>query len=90
VGRIYDALLFQLEVNRVDLTSYDSYTCNFGFKELVGMAGLPDTKTKELYQKVSSSGKITMEDDKVRITCVIETVKDAEYYRRARKAEAES
>jgi hypothetical protein len=31
-----------------------------------------------------------MEDDKVRITSVIETVKDAEYYRRARKAEAEN
>jgi CRP-like cAMP-binding protein len=90
VGRIYDALLFQLEVNRVDLTSYDPYTCNFGFQELVGMAGIPDAKTKELYQKVSSSGKITMEDDKVRITSVIETVKDAEYYRRARKAEAET
>ncbi|MDR0494696.1 MAG: cyclic nucleotide-binding domain-containing protein [Treponema sp.] len=90
LGRLYDALLFQLEINRVDLTSYDSYHCNFGFKELVSIAGIPDEKVKELYDKVSTSNKIAVEDEKVRINCIIDTVKDAEYYRHARKVETDN
>ena len=87
LGRLYDALLTQLETNRIDLNTANPYLCNFGFTELVAMAGLPEAKTKELYNKVSSSGKITMNNNKVYITNVEAVVKEAEYYRRARKTE---
>jgi len=70
VVRIYDALLTQLEKNRVDLTLNEPYTCNFGFKELAGMAGISENESKDLYERISATNKITQIDDKVYISNV--------------------
>jgi len=86
VGRIYDALLTQLEKNRVDLSSSQSYQCSFGFNELAGMAGISERESRELYDKISAAKKITvMNNNKIYIKSVAEVFKEADHYRRAQK-----
>jgi CRP-like cAMP-binding protein len=85
-GRIYDALLIQLEKNRVDLSSGNPYMCNFGFKELVSMAGYPEIKASELYRKISTEKMITENQEKVFVKNVANVMKEAAFYRKSRKA----
>ena len=86
VGRVYDALLIQLEKNRVDMNSTNPYMCSFGFKELIGMAGIPETKTNELYSAIYDTKKIVVNQEKVFVVNVASVVKEAEFYRRGRKS----
>jgi CRP-like cAMP-binding protein len=85
LGRIYDALLIQLEKKRINLTETNSYLCDFSFKELVGMAGMTDINIDDLYNKVYTSRRVTMENNKVHILNIASIIKEAEYYRRARE-----
>jgi len=85
VGRIYDALLTQLEKNRVDLNSKEPYLCSFGFKELAGMAGISERESIELYGRVEAGKKIAQVNDKVFVTNVNDMYNEGEYYRRAKK-----
>ena len=85
LGRMYGALLIQLEKNRVDLNSTMSYQCNFGFKELAGMAGIPEEKSVEYYGKLSAAKRISLKNDKVFVLNVASIYKEADYYLRARK-----
>ena len=85
VGRIYDALLTQIEKNRIDLNSKDPYLCNFGFTELAGMAGISEWDSTNLYGRIAAGKKIAVMSDKVFVTNVSELNNEAEYYRRARK-----
>jgi len=82
-GRVYDALLIQLEKDRADLTSTTPYTFNFDFKELVGMAGVPEDKTKDIFNKMSSARRITENNGKLTVLNIAGIIKEAEYYRRA-------
>jgi len=85
IGRIYDALLIQFEKDRADLTSTNPYMFNFNFQELVGMAGVPEEKTKELFGKLSSARRITENKGKLLVLNIAGVIKEAEYYRRARQ-----
>ena len=85
LGRIYDALLIQLEKARIDLNSVNPYLCNFSFKDLVGMAGVSDEKTKELFNKLSSARRIAEKDNRLYVLNVASILKEADYYRRARQ-----
>ena len=87
LGRLFDALIIQLEKNRVDLTSRDSYPCSFGCKELMGMAGLETERADGLYKKFLDTKKITLADDKIIVTNVSDVFKEAEYYRNIQKKE---
>ena len=84
LGRMYGALLIQLEKNRIDMNSTMSYQCNFGFKELAGMAGIPEEKSAEYYGKISAAKRISLKNEKVFILNVASISKEAEYYIRAR------
>jgi CRP-like cAMP-binding protein len=81
LGRIYDALLIQLEKERVNINSRDSYQCNFGFKELLGMAGIPESEGKQFLRKVSGDGKLSFKGDRVLIDKVSGVLKEAAFYR---------
>jgi len=85
VGRIYDALLIQLEKDRANLTSTEPHTFNFNFRELAGMAGVPDYKTRELFNKLSSARRITEEKSKLSVLNIAGIIKEADYYRRAQQ-----
>ena len=85
VGRIYDALLIQLEKDRLDLSSNMPYLCNFGFKELAGMAGISEMESNGLYKRISAAKKISLNNNKVFVSNVADVFKEAEYYRRAQE-----
>jgi len=85
LGRVYDALLIQLEKNRVDINSDEPYECNFGIKELIGMAGMPESENKHLDRKVAGDGKLTFKDDKIQILKISDILKESQYYRKAQK-----
>ena len=85
MGRLYDALVIQLEKNRVDLSSEGPYLCNFGVKELTGMAGIPEMEGRELCKKLIALKKITLINDKIFVNSVAAILKEAEYYHRAQK-----
>ena len=85
LGRVYDALIIQLEKNRVALTSREAYQFNFGYKELMGMAGLSENDNKHFDRKITGDGKISFDNDKVLVNDILDMVKEAAFYRRAQK-----
>jgi CRP-like cAMP-binding protein len=85
LGRLFDALIIQLEKNRVDLNSKDPYQCSFGYKELLGMAGIADVPGDGLYNKFIAAKKVTINNDKIQVNNVSDTLKEAEFYRKAQK-----
>ncbi|MDR2542707.1 MAG: cyclic nucleotide-binding domain-containing protein [Treponema sp.] len=85
VGRIFDALITQLEKNGVDPNSRNSYECNFGFKELTGMAGISEAESNKLYTQIYSTGKIVQKENKVFVDDIQAVFKEANFYRRAQK-----
>ena len=87
MGRLFDALIIQLEKNKVELTSTDSYQCGFGYKELMGMAGLAVERADGLYNKFIETKKIKLVGEKIQVTNVSEAFREAEYYRNKQKKE---
>ena len=87
LGRLFDALIIQLEKNRVDLTSRDSYLCSFGVKELMGMAGLETERADGLYNKFIETKKVKIVEERIQVTNVSDAFKEAEYYRNIQKKE---
>jgi CRP-like cAMP-binding protein len=85
-GRMWDALLMQLEKNRVSITS-SSYTFDFGPKELINMVGLPQEDGKFILNKVRENKKIQIVQDKIHIADRTEIVKQVEFYKKMQKIE---
>jgi len=86
LGRMYDALLMQLERNRVPLIQAP-YTLDFGSKELINMVGLPAADGNLVLRKLLENPKIKVIDNKVSMMDVSEVVKQTEYYRKMQKIE---
>ena len=86
LGRMYDALLMQLEKNRVPLIQAP-YTLDFGSKELINMVGLPAADGNLVLRKLLENPKIKVIDNKVSMIDVSEVVKQTEYYRKMQKIE---
>jgi len=87
MGRMYDALLIQLEKNRVPLNSNTAYTFDFGPKELANMVGIPPKEANLLLRKMLEGGKIVLEKDKIHTTMVSEIIKQAEFYKKMQRIE---
>jgi CRP-like cAMP-binding protein len=87
LGRMYDALLIQLEKNRINIMSTQSYTFDFGPKELVNMVGLPQGDGTLVLRKMMENKKIQILRDKIYVEDVSEVGKQTEYYRKMQKIE---
>jgi CRP-like cAMP-binding protein len=87
IGRMYDALLIQLEKNRVPLQSQNSYTFDFGLKELANMVGLPLKDASLLLRKMLESKKIIVVDNKIHTLSIGEIAKQTEFFRKMQKIE---
>jgi CRP-like cAMP-binding protein len=85
LGRIYDALLIQLEKDRVALNTNQYHQCNFGLKELAGMAGIPPEESDALFKKILLGKRINLINDKIVVTDASEVLRQTEYYRRAQR-----
>jgi CRP-like cAMP-binding protein len=86
LGRMYDAMLIQLEKNRIPIGN-NSYTFDFGPKELVNMVGLPAVEGNLVLRKLMENPKIRVLDGKVALMDSSEVVKQTEYYRKMQKIE---
>jgi CRP-like cAMP-binding protein len=87
LGRMYDALLIQLEKNRVPLRAGASFSFDFGPKELVGMVGLPASEGTLVVHKLLENNKVRLADNKLLVMDVTEIEKQTEYYRKMQKIE---
>ncbi len=87
VGRLYDALLIQLERHRVPIRGGEAYTFDLGTKELINMVGMPLTEGKQAIRELLQNTKIKALDNKIHITDKEEIEKQAKYYRKMQKIE---
>jgi hypothetical protein len=87
---MYDALLIQLEKNRVPINAAP-YIFDFGPKELVNMVGIPQQEGVLVLRKLMENKKIQIikerDKDKIYVLDVSEIAKQTEYYRKMQKIE---
>jgi len=83
LSRIYDALLIQLEKERVPLNAHHPYLCNFGFKELADMARIPQHEHSTLLNKLMLTKRFNIVDNKLFVADPSDVLRQAEYSRRA-------
>ena len=87
LGKLYDALLMQLEKNRIRINPQESYTYEFGPKELLTMVGLP-VKEGDIYLKqLFDNKKVRIVDNKIFTSDMEEIYKQAEYFKKMEKIE---
>jgi CRP-like cAMP-binding protein len=87
LGRLYDALLIQLEKNRVVIRSGESYTFDFGPKELINMIGYSPKEGNVYVRKLFENSKIKLVDNKIHAADLEEVEKQAKYYRKMERIE---
>ncbi|MDR2552651.1 MAG: cyclic nucleotide-binding domain-containing protein [Treponema sp.] len=85
LGRIYDALLIQLEKERVVFSNNQSHLCSFGFKELAGMVGLPYKESEPHFRRILASKRISLMEGKILISDVSEVLRQTMFYRKTQK-----
>ena len=79
-ARFYDMLLIQIEKEKVDIYPKDSYTFNFGPKELITMVGVDQTVGKEYINEIFKKDKFSLKDGKIHLSEIDELIKINNYY----------
>ncbi len=87
IGKIYDALLMQLEKNRVTLVAGQEYTFDFGPKELITLVGLPVNQAPAFTQKLFENKKMQVLNGKISVTDLDEIKRQADYYKKMEQIE---
>ncbi|MDR2134347.1 MAG: cyclic nucleotide-binding domain-containing protein [Treponema sp.] len=87
LGRIYDALLIQLEKSRISINSSQAYTFDFGPKELLNMVGLSQSDGALVLRKLLENKNIQILKDQIYVSDISEIGKQSEYYRKMEKIE---
>ncbi len=87
LGRLYDALLLQLEKARVPIATGGKYTFQLGPKELLNMVGLSTEKGNPIVRKMFENKKMSLTDNKIATTDVEEIQKQSVYFKRMEKIE---
>jgi CRP-like cAMP-binding protein len=87
LGKLYDALLLQLERNRVPIAAGSKYVFQFGPKELLSMVGLSTDKGNPIIRKMLENKKVALAENKISTTDVEEIQKQSEYYKKMEKIE---
>jgi hypothetical protein len=87
LGRLYDALLLQLEKNRVPIVPAGKYTFQLGAKELLNTVGLSNDKGAPFIRKLLENKKMGLADNKIATNDVEEIQKQSEYFRKMEKIE---
>lgn len=84
LGRLYDALLIQLEKVRAPLGS-ESYTFDFGPQELTNLVGLPKEQGSIVLKQLFENKKIKIVNNRIHITVTKEVEQQANYFRKMEK-----
>jgi len=81
-GRLYDALLLQIEKNRVAIKQGSGYTFQFGPKDLLNMVGLNATEGNGPLKELLANNSFKLIDNKLYVSDVMEIDKQAKYYKK--------
>ncbi|AEF82296.1 Crp/Fnr family transcriptional regulator [Leadbettera azotonutricia] len=87
IGRMYDALLIQLEKNRAPLHTANDYTFDFGPTELTNMVGIPQADANFVLRKLLENKKFRLVNNKLQALDISEIAKQTEYYRKMQRIE---
>ncbi|NOY08883.1 MAG: cyclic nucleotide-binding domain-containing protein [Spirochaetes bacterium] len=87
LGRMYDALMIQLEKNRVPIEPSSAYTFDFSPKDLVNMVGFPKDQGNQQIRKLFENKKFKLMDNRIFVSDVEEIKKQAEFYWKMEKIE---
>jgi CRP-like cAMP-binding protein len=87
LGRMYDAMLIQLEKNRAPVNDPTPHTFDFGPAELANMVGLSKEENSIVLAKMLENKKVRVENNKLYTTSMLEIFKQTEYYRKMHKIE---
>jgi CRP-like cAMP-binding protein len=87
LGRIYDALLIQLEKNRVNTTQAQAYIFDFGPRELINMVGLSPAEGSPLIKKLLLNRNIQLVNDHINVSDVFEIAKQVQFFRNMQRRE---
>ncbi|MDR2631511.1 MAG: cyclic nucleotide-binding domain-containing protein [Spirochaetaceae bacterium] len=85
LGRMYDALLIQLEKNRVVLSLDQSYLFDFGPLELFNMVGLSRNDGMPVFRKMTDTGKIQVVEDKIMVMSILEILRQTKFFKKLQK-----
>jgi CRP-like cAMP-binding protein len=85
LGRMYDALLIQLEKNREATNEGNPYVFDFGPKELIKMVGIPQEDAAFILHKMLENRRIRVVKDKIHVADVSEIARQTEFYRKMQK-----
>jgi CRP-like cAMP-binding protein len=87
-GRLWDALLIQLQRARVPLNTHSSWEFDFGDKELINMVGLSRSGGVSLLRKIFENHTLVLQNDKIVTTDVLEIVRQTEFFAKMERLEA--
>ncbi|MFP3089107.1 cyclic nucleotide-binding domain-containing protein [Treponema sp. TIM-1] len=85
LGRMYDALLIQLEKNRVTLSLEQSYVFDFGPQELFNMVGLSRNDGMSVFRKMTETGKIQVFENKIMVMSVLEILRQTDFFKKIQR-----
>lgn len=85
VGKLYDFLLIQLEKQRVNIRQGESYSFEFGTKELIHMVGLNQIEGAKAVNELLGNKRFKAMEDKIYCADIDEIKKQAEYYRKMQR-----
>jgi CRP-like cAMP-binding protein len=88
LGRMYDALLIQLEKNRVNTAVEQAHIFDFGPGELITMMGLAPEEGKGVIKKLLVNRNIQLVNDHIRVNDVFEIAKQAQFFRNMQHRES--
>ncbi|MBN2510354.1 MAG: cyclic nucleotide-binding domain-containing protein [Spirochaetales bacterium] len=86
LGRLYDAMLIQLEKNRIAVSN-EAYTFDFGPGELVNMVGIQKDEGNMLVRKLFENKKLKIVDNKIHSTDIKDIETQTNYYRKMERIE---
>jgi len=82
VGRLYDSLVLELEKERLDTTSRQSYTFGFGPADLLNMLGLEKGAGQNALKTLLESKDLNVVDNKLYSSDISQIKKSAEFYKK--------
>jgi len=85
VGRLFDALMLQLEKNRVPLRAGSPYSFPFGPKELLNMVGLSSAEGNLFIKELFKANGLKLIDNKIQVADVMEVENQTKYFRKMDK-----
>ncbi len=87
IGRTYDALLIQLEKNKIPIKHGMAHAFEFGPKELANMVGLTKEEAQTIMKEIFANKKFQLVDNKITVTDIEEIKKQVDYYKKMEELE---